>query len=152
MVTALAASRIAAGRPAVVVNVGTAVTCDLVDGSGTFRGGAIFPGPQLMARSLHEHTAQLPLVDASDLSHRHGPGTDTRPAIELGIRSAVGGGIERLVWLYADALDVPPLVFLTGGGAGLFADGEPLTPEPGDTRLVPSLTLEGIRIAAEAMP
>src|SRR5262249_50752600 len=47
----------------ITVDVGTAVTVNLIDPDGVFQGGGIFPGPALMARSLHEYTAKLPLVD-----------------------------------------------------------------------------------------
>ena len=42
-----------AGTPAITVDVGTAVTVNLIDADGVFQGGAIFPGPRLMARALH---------------------------------------------------------------------------------------------------
>lgn len=154
LLTALAAHRAARPRPVIAINIGTAVTCDLVDENGAFLGGAIFPGPQLMARSLHEHTAKLPLIEASNLHTVYPPGTDTRRAIELGIVSAVGGAITRLIEQYADYLDMPPVVFFTGGGMGPFSDvdDETWTPDSNDTRFVPTLTLEGIRIAGEGLP
>src|SRR5207249_3877359 len=96
LLTALAARTVAQPRPVVVVTIGTAVTADLVDPSGTFLGGAIFPGPQLMARSLHEYTAKLPLIDVTNLHTIYCPGRDTRRSIELGIGCAVGGAITRL--------------------------------------------------------
>ena len=154
LLTALAANRMADERPAIVVNIGTAVTCDLVDDAGTFLGGAIFPGPQLMARSLHDYTAKLPLIDAGNLHTVNCPGRDTQQAIELGIASAVGSAIMRLIAVYSEQLDSPPVVFFTGGGMEPFTDveaDEMWTPDPNDTRFVPTLTLEGIRLAAEEM-
>src|SRR5205085_7856667 len=47
---------------AVVVDAGSAVTVDLVDEHGVFRGGAILPGLRLMAQALHDYTALLPAV------------------------------------------------------------------------------------------
>src|SRR6185437_7597393 len=46
------ARHLAAGRAVCVVNVGTAITIDLVDAAGRHRGGAIIPGPALMVESL----------------------------------------------------------------------------------------------------
>ncbi len=46
----------------IVIDAGTAVTVDFVDGQGVFHGGAIGPGVQMMLRALHEQTAALPLV------------------------------------------------------------------------------------------
>ena len=64
---AIAAKSMApAGTPAITVDVGTAVTVNLIDAEGVFQGGMIFPGPRLMAKSLHDFTAKLPLVEWTD--------------------------------------------------------------------------------------
>lgn len=49
----------------IVIDAGTAVTVDFVDGQGVFHGGIIAPGLSMMARALHEQTAGLPLVDVA---------------------------------------------------------------------------------------
>ena len=65
LVDAVAVNRLRdAGRPAVIVDVGTAITVDLVSADGAFLGGAILPGIQMSARAMHEFTDLLPLVDA----------------------------------------------------------------------------------------
>ncbi len=51
-----------ARQACVVIDAGTAVTVDFVDGAGVFQGGAIAPGLNMMLRALHEHTAALPLL------------------------------------------------------------------------------------------
>jgi type III pantothenate kinase len=132
--------------PAVIVDAGSAVTVDLVDQGGVFAGGAIFPGRRLMAQTLHDHTALLPLVEVR--GHSVPPGADTRAAIETGIFWAVVGGIEMLIRQYEHPLQNGLDVFLTGGDAALFG------PEIGwvDAVLWPDMTLEGLRIAAEALP
>ena len=45
--------------PAIVINAGTAVTIDALDGDGHFLGGFIVPGLRLMLRTLAENTAAL---------------------------------------------------------------------------------------------
>ncbi len=50
------------GGPLVVVDFGTAVTLDIVAGDGAYLGGIILPGPLAAAKSLHQRTAQLPIV------------------------------------------------------------------------------------------
>src|SRR5262249_49937171 len=55
-VGAIGARHLASGQPVCVVNVGTAMTLDLVDGGGRHRGGAIVPGPALMVNSLLTQT------------------------------------------------------------------------------------------------
>jgi len=46
----------------IVIDAGTAITVDFIDGQGAFCGGCILPGVQLMADALHEHTAALPKI------------------------------------------------------------------------------------------
>jgi type III pantothenate kinase len=145
-----AKAMVPAGTPAITVDVGTAVTVNLIDADGVFQGGAIFPGPRLMARSLHEHTAKLPLVELT------GPATDAQPAkstaaaIRQGIENALIGGVHGAVSLFSGECPVPPWLFITGGGAHLLA-GYRANHMP-EQRVVPALNLEGIRIAAGGLP
>ncbi len=147
---ALAArSLVPPGTPAVTVDVGTAVTVNLVDAAGVFRGGAIFPGPRLMGLALHQYTAKLPLVELTGPSSGRQPATNTTAAIRLGIESAVVGGVNALISDCADAVSVPPRVFVTGGGAAVLDDWRSF-----DLELVrePALNLIGLRLATEARP
>jgi type III pantothenate kinase len=150
LLNAFAAHCQASPSAAIAVSVGTAVTIDLVDGAGTFRGGVIFPGPRLMAESLHAHTAKLPLVDAATLPTVVAPGTNTSDAMLAGIRAAVVGGVALVVTHYAEHAK-SPWVFITGGAAGDLG-GFQFGRQFAGTRFVPTLTLDGIRIAAEALP
>jgi type III pantothenate kinase len=135
-----AAARVPTGIAAIVIDAGSAVTVDLVDDQGTFRGGAIFPGLGLMARALRSDTAQLPLVDTfadSDV-----PGRDTDAAIRAGVYHAVCGGIDRLVERLSDR-HPSARVFLAGGDTHLAA-GLRCQPEV----VGPALTLDGLRRSA----
>jgi type III pantothenate kinase len=131
--------------PVVIVDAGSAVTVDLVDGDGAFRGGVIFPGPRLMAKSLHDYTALLPVVE---LKHPIPavPATATRPAMEAGIFWAVVGGVEAVTARYTREAGHSPDLFLTGG------DGALLHPALPQFQHWPTMTLEGIRLTAEALP
>jgi len=147
LLNAVAASRrVRRGRAAVLVDAGSAVTVDWLDESSAFAGGAIFPGIQLMARALHDHTALLPLVKV-ERSTPSLPGTSTVAAIEAGVFWAAAGGIQALVARLATAANVTAELFLTGGDGPLLAKALDQ-----DFHLWPNMTLEGIRIAAEAMP
>ncbi len=50
------------GGPGIVMDFGTASTVDFYGKDGKHYGGWIAPGPKLMAKSLHQFTAQLPFV------------------------------------------------------------------------------------------
>jgi type III pantothenate kinase len=145
LLDALAAnSRRPAHTSAVIVDAGSAVTVDLVDQEGVFRGGVIFPGFRLMSLALHHHTALLPLVEMPDQAPPL-VGTSTTAAIRSGIFRAVAGGIRQAL---EEMREVGPVVvFLTGG------DGRVLHPVLGEEVMYwPEMTLEGIRLAAEALP
>jgi type III pantothenate kinase len=134
------------GRAAVTIDVGTAVTVNVIDPDGVFRGGAIFPGFRLMANALHTHTAKLPEVTATAAPAPF-PGTNTADAIHTGIRFAVVGGVLR-------ACEEVGKQFGRAGGVDAFVTGGGSSPDlftaPGWTFLhVPRLNLEGIRLAAK---
>jgi type III pantothenate kinase len=131
-----------AGRPAVVIDAGSAVTVDWIDENGAFLGGAILPGFGPMSKALHDYTALLPLVEVPKQVPTV-PGTATPAAIEAGVFWAVVGGVWALVAAYGRRFDASPQVFLTGGDASLIA-AMPL----GSARVCPLLTLDGVRLAA----
>ena len=146
-----AKAMVAPGTPAITVDAGTAVTVNLIDAEGVFQGGAIFPGPRLMARALHEHTAKLPLSEPRDDHADSEPlGKNTEAAIRAGILAAFRVGVIDLLASYESLCRVPPQTFLTGGCSHLLEGWYPMDlPKP---VTIPALNLEGIRIAAEALP
>ena len=94
LLTALAAvRRTPVGTPVVTVSVGTAMTINFVSAAGVFLGGQILPGPRTMARSLRDHTAALPLVEAEPMLLTEHCGKNTKDAILTGINSAITGAV-----------------------------------------------------------
>jgi type III pantothenate kinase len=138
-------SRRPADTSAVVVDAGSAVTVDSLDETGAFVGGAILPGLRLMAAALHEHTALLPQIDVQR-QRPPSPGKSTVAAMETGIFWAVAGGIHALIEQYGAVAAALPQVFLTGGDGPLLYSVLP------EAQLWPAMTLEGIRLSAEALP
>lgn len=139
------------GEPAIVVDAGSAVTVDLLHEQGSFAGGVIFPGLRLMAVSLREYTAALPLVDATAAVPPGPPGTNTRAAIHLGLMYAITGGVDAVVREMAIRCTTAPRLFLTGGDmtpqlAGLMQSRHQFRSE-----IRPALTLDGILRAAELL-
>jgi type III pantothenate kinase len=138
------------GSSVISITVGTAVTVDLVKPGGYFSGGAILPGPDLLARSLSEHTAKLPLVDAAAELTDFAPGRSTTAAIRVGIAAAVVGSVNHLIWRWAQ-LGSRTWVFITGGAASYFTGFE-FMGELEKVMYDRTLTLDGLRLAAEALP
>lgn len=146
LLTALAAHRRAPGRTAVIANLGTAVTVDWITPDGSFLGGAIFPGIATMLRALHDYTALLPDIRLSQ-PVQTAIGRSTTEAISTGVLAAVVGGIQNLVSRGSSVCGVAkPVFFLTGGDAERLAGYFEQEPQ-----VIPTLTLEGLRIAAEAV-
>lgn len=145
LIDAVAANRLRRpDSPAVVVDIGSAITVDLISPDGAFQGGAILPGIGMSARAMHTFTDLLPLIDMSELA---GPppalGKNTVAAMQSGLFWGAVGAIRELVARMATGTAVPAEVFLTGGAGPAVA--QLLGP---NTRHVPHLTLAGIAIAA----
>jgi type III pantothenate kinase len=134
------------GKPAVIVDAGSAVTVDWLDETGAFAGGAIFPGLRLMALALHDYTALLSLIEIKHSAPRL-PATSTPAAMEAGIFWAVAGGIRALTDQLAVQADATPALFVTGGDAALLKPGL-----EGGFVLWPEMTLQGLRLTAETQP
>lgn len=137
------------GEPAIIVDAGSAVTVDFLHEEGSFAGGVIFPGLRLMALALREHTAALPLVDATAALPSGPPAKNTDAAIKLGLLYAVAGGVDAVVREMASRCTTAPRLYLTGGDmspqlAGLMQSRHQFRSE---IRL--ALTLEGILRTAE---
>lgn len=135
------------GRSALVVNAGTALTVDVLRVEGAralFVGGAIAPGPALLARALAEGTAQLPRVEP-----RPGVpalGRVTEAALESGIAHGFRGAAAELVAaLTREAgLDSAPIV-LSGGARAFLLEPEPFTRRA--LVLEPELVQRGLYVA-----
>jgi type III pantothenate kinase len=149
LANAVAVNRLrAAGEPALIVDMGTALKVDVVTGSGEFAGGAILLGVAQSARALHEFTDLLPLVEVSEAPPPIGK--STQEAMASGLYWGAVGAVRELVrQISAEVGD--PEIFLTGGAGPLFASvlaGESKrTPQ-----FIPHLTLAGIAIAAFEAP
>jgi type III pantothenate kinase len=143
-----ALSRVQRPECKIIIDAGTAVTVDCVDGNGVFHGGAILPGFRLMSQVLHDHTALLPKIEISE-SNPPVPGKSTEGAIRAGVFWAVAGGVKALVRQICARMDATRdrTIFLTGGDSSLL-----LPVMDTDVTHWPEMTLEGLRIAAEAQP
>jgi len=124
----------------VVIDAGTAITVDFVDGTGVFQGGSIAPGVAMMLRALHEHTAALPMLTPAVPDETRGVfGKDTAHAMQLGVRGAAVGLAQYLIDRYAESYGGYPRVLATGGDAAMLFEDNPLI-----ERVVPDLQLMGL--------
>ena len=124
-------------KACVVIDVGTAVTFDVVNAKGQFVGGMIAPGPALQARALHEHTSLLPEVKIDGVSRAIGRLTEE--AIEGGIHAGLIGLAREGLARIRRELGRRPRSIATGGGGALIAECV--------DEVVDWLTLEGIALS-----
>jgi len=129
-----------AKQACVVVDAGTAVTIDFVDGEGTFHGGAILPGVRMMLQALDEKTAQLPEVAFKP--PREPIGHNTAEAMLAGVYHGIRGAVRELAEKYAEEYGAYPRIIATGGDAETLFDGYELV-----EAIVPELTLQGLAVA-----
>lgn len=116
-VAAIGAHHLVGGRSVCVVDIGTAMTLDLVDAHGIHRGGAIVPGPDLMRDSLLKDTSGIHKRARSKAVAGGLFARNTRAALEQGARYSSASIVERAVTEAHKTLGERPLVVLTGGAA-----------------------------------
>jgi type III pantothenate kinase len=107
---ALAADRIRdPARPAIVIDLGTAITVDLVEADGAFAGGAILPGIAMSARALAEQTDALPQLRLTELNEPpNSLGKSTTAAIESGLFWGTIGATRELIAKYSSMSTAEP--------------------------------------------
>ncbi|MBW8781008.1 MAG: type III pantothenate kinase [Verrucomicrobia bacterium] len=133
------------GSPAVVIDLGTAVTFDIITRAGGYEGGIIAPGPAMMRDYLHERTAQLPFIDDS-LKITSAIGKSTVEGMRIASVIGFPGMIQALLDAVLAELagrGEPPPALVTAGGAAAAIDGR-LRQKPVDS---PDLTLLGLAAA-----
>lgn len=110
-------------RHVIVIDAGSAVTCEVVRRSGVYAGGTIGPGPELALNALHRGTAQLPDV-APEWPHNL-VGRSTAEAMQSGIMYGFVEGVRGLLRRIRETLQGETFAVATGGWSYLFAEQAP---------------------------
>ena len=124
-----------------VVDVGTAITLDAIDGRGAHLGGQIMPGVGTMASALTAATSDIPLV--RPLPARKGAdmqmfASTTAAAVREGTPNAVAGAVDRATRTLRSKR-YRPTILLTGGDASRILTALSVAP-----RHRPHLVLQGL--------
>ncbi len=101
------------GCPVLVIDLGTAITLDVVSTKQEYLGGIIVPGIRLSAESLFHKTALLPKVKISRPTSLIGK--DTKASILSGIFYGYGAMMNGLIELIAKKFKNRFKVIVTGG-------------------------------------
>ena len=122
-------------KPCLVVMVGTAVTVEAIDASGTFLGGIILPGHGIMLRALESGTAGLhvPTGEVRDFP------TNTSDALTSGGTFAIAGAVQRMVDNLTRHCGEAPECIMTGGAGWKMAPSMTVSFE-----LVDNLIFDGL--------
>jgi type III pantothenate kinase len=130
------------GGPAIVLDLGTATTFDVVSKDGDYLGGAIAPGLGIAADALVRRTAKLPKVELT--FPENAMGRNTVAAMQSGLVIGYVGLVKELVARLKKELGGNPKVIATGGMAEMLDAWTDVIDV-----VSPRLTLEGIRIIYE---
>jgi len=127
------------GAPAIVVDLGTATTFDVISKDGAYLGGAIAPGLRTSADVLFQRASRLPRVEL--VVPPAVIGRSTTESIQAGIVR----GAALMVDAFVDAIDAElgsaATVIATGGDAPLMSDLSRRI-----EIIDPTLTLKGLRL------
>src|SRR5216117_2172798 len=132
------------GKPAIVVDFGTATTFDAITPAGEYRGGLIAPGIVISAEALYEHAAKLPRIEIQKPAKLVGTSaiTSMQSGLFYGYVALVDGITTRL----KDELGQTARVIGTGGQASLISQ---------ETKLIETvdsnLTLDGLQLVASRL-
>jgi len=130
------------GKPAIVVDFGTATTFDVIDPDGAYMGGTIAPGVGISADALTRRAARLPRVEVA--RPESVIGRTTVSSMQAGIFYGYVDMVNGLVGRLTDELGATPVVIATGGWAPSISPDCPRIDHV-DRRL----TLTGLRLIAE---
>lgn len=101
------------GAPVISVDLGTAITLDIVSRDKAYLGGIILPGLGLSLSALARHTALLPKVVPERAKSLIG--RDTRQSMLSGVTFGFGSMIDGLIEKLKKELRPSPKVVMTGG-------------------------------------
>jgi len=126
------------GGPTIMVDLGTATTCDAISADGEYLGGAITPGIEISMGALFERAAALRQVELAD----PGPvlGKSTSASLRSGVVYGYAGLLDGMVGRIEEDLGECTVV-ATGGLAELIVPHA----ESVD-HIEPWLTLHGLRL------
>jgi len=125
--------------PVASVDFGTATTINITGKGGTYIGGAILPGIQLMNESLAKETFTLPEITLTP--PETALGVDTTRCIQSGLFYGTAGAIEKILNETEKAVGLKLKVVVTGGYGGIVHKFLKRRHS-----LRPHLTLEGLKI------
>ena len=106
--------------PAIIVDIGTAVTLDVVNEKKEFLGGVIMPGINMSLKALAEGTSKLPFIEPQ--KSPFAIGNTTELCILSGVIRGTASATDGLIKQCAEELGGCKTIILTGGQAELISE------------------------------
>ena len=132
------------GKPAIVVDFGTATTFDAITAGGEYRGGVIAPGIVISAQALYEHAAKLPRIEIQKPANVIG--SSTTGSMQSGLFYGYVALVDGIITRMKKELGSGTRVIGTGGQAPFISQ---------ETKLIetvdPNLTLDGLQLVASRL-
>lgn len=126
----------------IVIDLGTAITFDVISPEGIYLGGAIAPGIETSSKALFASADLLKPVEIKNKEFRIGK--NTTESLQIGIIHGFASMLEGMVENFKGKIEFTPLIILTGG------DAEKMGEKVNFSHIVNLfLTLEGLRIIYE---
>lgn len=124
----------------IIISASSITTIDFINNKNEFKGGVIFPGIDLYAKSLYQESAKLPQVEIEKT--KEVLGNNTKNAMQSGIyhsyNFAITGMVEKIIDQYF--LDINNLsIIITGSHANLIENNKY------DFKNIPNLGLYGLK-------
>jgi type III pantothenate kinase len=130
------------GGPAIVIDMGTATTFDVISAKGEFLGGAIAPGLGISADALFARAARLTRVEIKKPAKIIG--TSTTDNLQIGLYYGAIGQVDGILERMIAELGPTTRTVATGGLAKLIAADSKYI-----DRVDEMLTLNGLRLIFE---
>lgn len=112
-----AAYRSYPGKSVLVIDLGSCITYDVLEGGKRYVGGAISPGWRMRVEAMHEFTSRLPSLQPSEPMTVLGD--TTASCMQIGAYNGVLGELQELIKAYRERFS-DLTVILTGGDAEIF--------------------------------
>lgn len=135
---AVGASLLYPSKPSLIIDMGTAITFDLINEKSEFIGGNISPGMQLRFKALSHYTEDLPAVSPSENIPLLGQ--TTTEAIQAGVQSGITYEIDAYINALINKYN-GLMIILTGGDASFFVKNLKNT-----IFVLPDLVLNGLNL------
>ncbi len=140
---AMGAVDLYAGKNLIIIDMGTAITAELVSKDKEFLGGVIMPGMKISVDALAGGTAKLTSVEIMKPEHVYG--LTTTEAIQAGLYKVTAGALKEFCYQFKKNVfhGEDTMIIGTGGFARTFEEYKLFD------EIIPGLVLSGVKVALD---